>query len=161
MRCLFMNRKKTLIILVAVAFSLVLLLIHNTFFIDKEYLDIECTSIYKRNTKINHNFYYHGLFSLALHHDGTGELTIEAKSDEPAGYNAYRLFNFDYYIDKSSHIYAKNAVVSKNANDNVSDDFFKKYFFDLAFDGKGQIKIFRFRNTYVFSSPTILIDTCV
>lgn len=142
------------------AFLIAQFLLYLVFYHSTHYLSVNCTSTFTRNSYQDYNFFFNGSFTVILRKDGTGELTIKAYSDEDTPKQVGRTYAFDYKIVSNGQLYTHIKSENKSATDTVDDAFYRKYFFDLAFDSAGQIRIHKFKNTFLFMSPDIIISAC-
>lgn len=126
----------------------------------KRTVDIQCASTFTRNAWEDYSFIFKGNFLVILKKNGRGELTIRAWTDDKHPRQVMRHYAFHYYIERSGQIYTSQVMETRGASDNVNDDFYRKYFFDLKFDSGGQIRVQRLNNVWLFLSPDLMISAC-
>lgn len=123
-------------------------------------VNIQCASTFTRNSWEDYDFIYKGNFLVTLKKNGNGELTIRAWTDGKHPRQVMRHYAFRYYLERKGQVYTSLIKETRGATDNVDDDFYRKYFFDLNFDSGGQIRLLRLNNVWLFMSPDQMISTC-
>lgn len=123
-------------------------------------VEVQCSSTFTRNAYEDYGFFFKGKFIVDLRQNGDGELTIRAYTDDAKPLQVVRVYNFRYTLDNDGQFHNELLKETIGASDNVSAEFYKKYFFDLSFDSRGQIRLRRFNNTILFMTPDMLITAC-
>lgn len=126
----------------------------------QETVELQCSSTFTRNAYEDYGFFFKGKFIVDLRKNGEGELTIKAYTDDPKPLQVVRVYNFKYILDRDGQFHNEFLKETRGASDNVNNDFYKKYFFDLNFDSRGQIRLRRFNNIILFMTPDLLISAC-
>lgn len=125
-----------------------------------ETVDLRCSSTFTRNAYEDYDFFFNGSFLVDLRRNGEGELTIRAYTDGVKPLQVVRTYNFKYRLDHNGRFFNELLKETRGASDNVDDRFYKKYFFDLNFDSRGQIRMSYFNNTVLFMTQDMVLSAC-
>lgn len=142
-------------------FFLLQVYIFNNFIL-RQYktVSIQCSSSFIRNIKGDPNMFFTGEIMLKLRRDGKAQLFIDGHTDETIPKLFKRAYFFDYYLDRDNVIIAKKTSEVSGVANELPKTLFEKKFIGLEFRLSGGLKINKFNNVYVLSTPGFIVNTC-
>ncbi|HDQ6251135.1 TPA: hypothetical protein QBA39_000668 [Shigella flexneri] len=121
---------------------------------------LECTSTLTRNAKTDHSLYYSANLSVILKKDGSGSFTIVGLTDEDTPRKFSYSYFFTYKIDSNGRISGNAKAKVSGLENQIKDENFRLNFLDASLTGKGNARLSKFNNVYIFSIPGLIINTC-
>lgn len=129
-------------------------------FLEPKTLSLKCGSSFTRNLRGEPAINYTGEMTLVLTRSGKGNLSIEGTTNESMPRNFHRAYFFDYRIDDEGILRAKIRSSPAGTSNELPEHTFSKQFFELNFKLRGGLRINKFKNVYILSTPGFIISTC-
>jgi hypothetical protein len=129
-------------------------------FMEPKTLSLKCGSSFTRNIRGEPAINYTGEMTLMLTRNGKGNLSVEGATDESTPRTFHRAYFFDYRMDDEGFLRAKIKSSHAGASNELPEDIFSKQFFELNFKLKGGLRINKFKNVYILSTPGFIMSTC-
>jgi hypothetical protein len=129
-------------------------------FMEPKTLSLKCASSFTRNMRGEPSIIYAGEMTLMLARNGKGNLSVEGATDESTPRTFHRAYFFDYRLDDEGILRAKIKSAPAGASNELPEHVFSKEFFELNFKLRGGLRINKFKNVYILSTPGFIISTC-
>lgn len=129
-------------------------------FMEQKTVSLKCASSFSRNIRGEPNIRYTGEMILVLTRSGKGNLSVEGTTDGSTPQTFHRAYFFDYHVDDEGMLWTKLESTHAGPSNELPEDTFSKHFFELKFRLRGGLRINKFSNIYILSTPGFIINTC-
>ena len=126
----------------------------------KNRVDIECFSVFTKDTEGERKLNVAGEVYLKLNMDGTGMFYINASSSVIPILVAKRTYYFNYMINNKGVLNTELVKMMKTPSDNVDEKTFVRYIQNLGVKSSGNLTVSKFKNIYVIRYPGFIVHTC-
>lgn len=155
-----MKNNKIPLIAVLVFIIVQLLFFSYLIFAKPKTLSLKCASSFTRNVRGEPDITYTGEMTLILTRSGNGNLSVEGTTNEHVPRIFHRAYFFDYHLDDEGILRAKIESAPAGESNELPENIFSKQFFELNFKLRGGLRINKFENVYILSTPGFIMSTC-
>lgn len=154
-------KKNKITIIIALTFILLQVMFFSYFiFMKPKALSLKCASSFTRNMREEPGITYTGEMTLMLNRNGKGNLSFEGRTNESTPRTFHHAYFFDYRLDDEGILRAKIKSAPAGESNELTEDIFRKHFFELNFRLRGGLRINKFSNIYILNTPGFIISTC-